>query len=259
MDLDIRDKIAMVAASSQGIGFAIAESLAKEDVIDSICSRNEENIRKALAKLGPKHRGYVCDLQSSEDIKKWIHSTYSDLGSPSILVTNTGGPATGSVDKTTIEEWNLGFNSILLSSVRLVDGVCPYMKENKWGRIVHITSSVAKDPSSILPISSVFRAGMSAMCRLQAKSYGEFGITVNCLLPGRTATERSNQIISAKATATGVTFDEEKTRTAKEIPLKRLATPREIGDVAAFLCSERASFMNGSIVVVDGGTSRGLG
>ena len=97
------------------------------------------------------------------------------------------------------------------------------------------------------------------MCRIQAKTYGKFGVTVNCLLPGRTATERSNQIILKKANTAGISFDDEKTRTAEEIPLKRFATPNEIGDVAALLCSKRASFVNGAIMVVDGGTSRGLG
>jgi len=121
MDLYINGKIAMVAASSQGIGFAVAEALANEGAIVSICSRNLENLKIAQRKLGSKHQAYVCNLQTEKDIEKWVDSTYNDLGPPSILVTNTGGPPVSTLDKTPISEWELGFKSILLSAVRLVD------------------------------------------------------------------------------------------------------------------------------------------
>lgn len=247
MTLGIEGKVAMVAAGTRGIGAAAAKALAAEGAKVSVCGRS--------AAPG----AYRCDLNSAADIKRWHEATVKDLGRPSILVTNTGGPPAGLASALAEEQWKQGFESTVLNVVRLVALVAPGMKEQGWGRVVHITSLVAKDPEPMLAISSTLRAGLSSLCRLQAKELGPFGITVNSLLPGHTATDRQTHLLEKRSKASGRSVEEERRLSCESIPLKRMARPEEMGDAIAFLCSERASYVNGALLLVDGGLSGGLG
>jgi 3-oxoacyl-[acyl-carrier protein] reductase len=262
MDLGIEGRVAMVAAASQGIGLAIATALAKEGVRVSLCGTNPERVKAAVAGLSPdstRHWGQVCNLLSEAALEDWHQKTVEHLGAPSILITNIGGPPAGPATEFQRHNWEIGFSAVYLSTLKLVDLVMPAMKAAKWGRIVHVSSSVAKDPNPILAISSSLRAGLASLARLQAKELGPYGITVNGLLPGQTATERQVQLIRAKAERSQRSFEEEQARIIAEIPLQRLARPQEIADVAAFLCSERASFVSGCQMVVDGAVTKGNG
>lgn len=258
MELGISGKVAMVAAASKGIGLAVAKALSAEGCHVSICSRNQETLGKAAAEIGGTVRGYVADVSKPADLEHWISATTSELGPPDILVTNTGGPPAGPVDQMTDEQWQLGIDSTLLNVVRLVRLVSPSMKERGWGRIVHITSLVARDPSPVLPISSTIRSGLMALTRLQAQELGRFKVTVNGVLPGHTLTDRQTHLANLRAEKEGISVDEAFRLQAEQVPLKRLAEPMEIANVVAFLCSEPASYITGESILVDGGITKGL-
>lgn len=259
MELGLKGKVAMVAAATRGIGLAAAQALAREGAKVSICGLDPARAEAAGKRLGAPHRAYRCDLSYAADIAAWHAATVKDLGAPSILVTNTGGPPAGPIGSLTDEQWKSGFESTVLNVTRLVALAAPAMKEAKWGRIVHITSLVAKDPEPLLPISSTLRAGLRAMTKLQAKELGPFGVTVNGLLPGHTETDRQTHLLEVRAKKNGSTPEEEKRRSAEHIPLRRMAQASEMGDIIAFLCSERAAYISGQSLAADGGLSGGLG
>ena len=258
MDFGLTGKVAMVAAASKGIGKACATLLANEGCLVSICSRNEEVLEAAAADLGENARSYVVDVTNTEDLTWWYEQTRQDLGPVEILVTNTGGPPAGSWLDMTDEQWQSGVDSTLLNVVRLCRLVAPDMKANGWGRIVHITSLVAREPASLLPISSTLRSGLMALTRLQGQSLAADGITVNAVLPGHTLTDRQTHLLEVTAEKEGITVDEAMARQTKSMPAGRMANPEEIAAAVAFLCSEPASYVNGVSLLVDGAYTKGL-
>lgn len=259
MELGLSGKVAMVAAASKGIGFAIAKALTAEGCRVSICGRNEETLEAAAAEIGGDTRSYVVDVADAEDLAWWVEQTRQDLGPVSILVTNTGGPPAGALDSMTDEQWQTGFDGTLMNIVRLVREVQGDMTEAGWGRIVHITSYVAKEPSRLLPISSTLRAGIIALTQLQAAELAPHGITVNGLLPGSTLTDRQRHLAEIRAEREGISAEEALEKQGSDVPIGRLAQPEEIASVAAFLVSAPASYLTGQSIVVDGGLTRGLG
>jgi 3-oxoacyl-[acyl-carrier protein] reductase len=258
MDLGISGKVAMVAAASKGIGLAAAKALVAEGCKVSICARSEDTLEAAAAELGDEARSYVVDVSDAEDLTWWVEQTRQDLGPIGILVTNTGGPPAGAIGSLSDEKWAEGVDSTLLNVVRLSRLVVDDMKSARWGRIVHITSLVAKEPNPLLPISSTLRAGLLAFTRLQAAELGEFGITVNGLLPGHTLTDRQRHLAELRAERESITLDEALEAQAGSVALRRLADPAEIADAIAFLCSERASYITGTSLLVDGGSVHGI-
>ena len=258
MDLGISGKVAMVAAASKGIGLAIAKQLTSEGCRVSICGRTEDTLEAAAAEIGEDTRSYVVDVANLEDLLWWIEQTQQDLGPVDILVTNTGGPPAGGVDQMTDEQWQQGFDGTLLNIVRLVRELQPCMAEAGWGRIVNITSLVAKEPSRMLPISSTLRAGIMALTRVQASEYAAAGVTVNSVLPGHTLTDRQTHLAEIRAEREGITKEEALIKQAAEIPMKRMATPDEIAAAVAFLCSQQAAYITGTNLLVDGGLTKGL-
>lgn len=259
MDLGIEGKVAMVAAASKGIGLATARALAQEGCRVSICARDEAVLEAAAGAISDETRSYVVDVSDAEDLAWWYEQTRQDLGPVSILVTNTGGPPAGSLSEMTDEQWKSGIDSTLMNIIRLVRLVQPDMQAAQWGRIAHLTSFVAKQPSPMLPISSTLRAGIMAMTRLQATELGPFGITVNGILPGHTLTDRQRHLADLRAERNQTSQDAELVATAQEIPVGRIADPEEIASVIAFLCSERASYVSGTSLLVDGGLTSVLG
>lgn len=259
MDFGIQGKVAMVAAASKGIGLATARMLAAEGCHVSICSRTEDTLEAAAAEISPETRSYVVDVTNAEDLEWWVEQTIADLGAPDILVTNTGGPPAGNWLEMTDEHWQSGFDSTLLNIVRLTRLVSPKMVQKNFGRIVHITSLVAKEPSPLLPISSTLRSGIMALTRLQATELAPHGITVNGVLPGHTLTDRQRHLASMVAEKDGITPEEALTSRASEVPTGRLADPEEIAAAVAFLCSVPAAYINGVSLLVDGGLTKGVG
>jgi 3-oxoacyl-[acyl-carrier protein] reductase len=255
MNLNLNKKVALIAAGTNGIGLAIAKQFISEGVLVSVCGLNAERIQKLSAEFGQKHLVLKCDVTSQSDILNWVKTTAEVLGPPTILVTNTGGPPVGNVLETTVEQWQRGFEATILNVKNMVDAALPYLKAQHHSRILHISSLVAEASSNLLSISSTLRTGLSVMTELQAKALGPLGITVNALLPGHTMTDRQTHLLEVRAKKNNSTVEEEKKIAELEIPLKRFATPEEIANVATFLCSESASYVTGTSLLVDGGAT----
>ena len=257
MDFGIRGKVAMVAAASKGIGLAAAKLLAQEGCQVSICARNEETLEAAAAEIGGETRSYCVDVSDADDLAWWVDQTKTDLGPPDILVTNTGGPPAGSFTQMSDDDWHRGFESTLMNVVRLVRLVAPSMQAKGSGRIVHLTSLVAHEPSNVLPISSTLRSGMLALAKLQSNELAPRGITVNCVLPGHTLTDRQRHLAEIRAGKEGISPEEALLKQGSESPVGRLATPEEIGAAVVFLCSQQAAYITGTSILVDGGVVKG--
>jgi 3-oxoacyl-[acyl-carrier protein] reductase len=260
MDLGIRGKVAMVAAGSKGLGRAAALALAAEGCAVSICGRGAEALsatQKELEALGVPAVAMAADVSSAEDLTRWHQATESALGPVDILITNTGGPKAATFDHLSDEDWTAGVDSTLLNAVRMTRLVLPGMRARKWGRIIHITSLVAKQPYPLLTISSTLRAGLSGLTRTLAMETAADGITVNALLPGHIMTDRQHHLAEVKSKAEGITTDEHFARQAAAIPAKRIGVPAEVGAVIAFLCSGPASYVTGQSLLVDGGLVQG--
>lgn len=259
MDLKLEGKTAMVAAASKGIGLAVAQALAAEGCKLSICSHNEDNLTEASHQINGTVETYLVDVANVEDLKWWAAQTKEDLGPVSILVTNTGGPPAGLPSETTDEQWEQGFQSTLMNIVRLVREVSPMMAEAQWGRIVHISSLVAKEPVGILAISSTLRTGLRSLTKLQAQELGPSQITVNSVLPGHTLTDRQRHLAEIRAEREQITVDDALDLAAKLSPLGRLGKPEEIAAAVTFLCSEHAGFITGESILIDGAAVKSAG
>lgn len=259
MDLGLRGKTALVSAGSKGIGLAIAKELAQEGCNVSICSRHQENLDAALPQISGNARGYVCDVSKEADLRKWVEASERELGPPTICIVNTGGPPAGKLDEMTDLQWQLGVESTLMNAVRLPRLVHGAMVEAGWGRVVHVTSLVAKEPEPILPISSTLRAGLMALVRLEAQNVARHGITVNAVLPGHTLTDRQRHLAALVAAEKGVSPEEALRERGEKVPVGRLADPTEIAAAAVFLCSQRASYITGVNLLVDGGLVKSFG
>lgn len=258
MDLGISGKVALIAAASKGIGFATAKLLADEGCKVSICGRAESNLRSAAEKISPDCHWQVCDVSNLESIEHWIQAAKSELGEPHILITNTGGPPVGPVMEISDEQWQTGIDSTLLNIVRMVRLVAPSMAESGWGRIVHITSLVAREPNDLLPISSTIRSGIEALTKVQSNALAKHGVTVNTVQPGYTLTDRQTHLCSIRAEQNGTSLEQEIEKQANIIPVGRMGKPEEIGSAVAFLCSQQAAFITGTSVLVDGGMVKGI-
>lgn len=258
MDLGLTGKVAMVAAASKGIGFATAKLLAQEGCHVSICARNEEQLEAAAAEIGEETRSYVVDVANPEDLEWWFNQTREDLGQLSILVTNTGGPKPGALNALTDEDWQGGVDSTLMNVIRMVRLAQPSMVEAGWGRIIHVTSLVAREPNPMLPISSTLRAGLLALTKLQALEVAAQGVTVNAVLPGHTRTDRQTHIAQIRAERQGISLEESLASGEREIPTGRYAEPEEVAAAIAFLCGQPAASITGQSLLVDGGLVKGI-
>ncbi len=257
MELGIKGRVAMVAAASKGLGKAAAAALAKEGCRVSICGRDPEALEAARAELVGSVLAVRCDVTNPADLEDWFKATLAAFGQVDILVTNTGGPPAATFMDLTEAQWESGVQSTLLNAVRMSRLVLPGMRERKWGRIVHITSLVAKQPTPLLTISSTLRAGLSALTKTMATEFGPDNVLVNALLPGHVMTDRQVHLAEVRARQDGTTVEDYFEKANASIPVRRLGRPEEVGDVIAFLCSERASYLTGSSIQVDGGIIQG--
>jgi 3-oxoacyl-[acyl-carrier protein] reductase len=258
MDLGIKDRVAMIAAASKGIGKACAVALAQEGCKVSICARNASELEKTRSEIeshGPSV-AVVADVSSAGDLEDWYRRTIDRFGQVDILVTNTGGPPVKRFMDLSDESWLSGVESTLMNVVRLSRLVIPGMQERRWGRIIHLTSLVAKQPIDELTISSTLRAGLSGLTKTMANQVGSHNITVNAILTGHILTDRQYALADVRARERGITHEEYFAGQAAEVPMRRIGEPRELGDVVAFLASERASYVTGVSLQVDGGLIR---
>jgi len=262
MDLGLKGKVALVAAASQGLGRAVAEELAAEGASLVLCARSEETLNATCEaireKMGTEVLGVAGDLSVSTDIERIVREGVERFGQIDILITNTGGPPTGKFETLTRENWEDATRGLLTSVLDLTRLVLPGMKERSWGRILNITSIAAKQPVENLMLSNSIRAAVTGFAKTLSNEVAEFGVTVNNIMPGYTATERVEELAQTLANKEGLTAADVRSRWESEIPMKRLGTPKEFAALAAFLVSERASYITGSSIAVDGGWIRSI-
>jgi 3-oxoacyl-[acyl-carrier protein] reductase len=262
MDLGLKDKVALIAASSQGLGRAVAEELAAEGAALVLCARQPQMLAEVAAAIadntGAHVLGVPADVTSMEDIKRVVEAGNDRFGRIDILVTNAGGPPAGTFAQITREQWEEAIRLTLFSAIELTRQVLPGMKQRRWGRILNITSIAVKQPVENLMLSNSLRAGLTGFARTLANEVAAEGITVNNIMPGYTRTERLEDLAKMMAEKQGISPDEFRGRWEKEIPMGRLGEPREFAALAAFLVSERASYITGTSIQVDGGWIRSL-
>jgi 3-oxoacyl-[acyl-carrier protein] reductase len=261
MDLGLRDKIALVAGSSRGLGRAIAEELAAEGASLVLCARGEgalEDARSAIADRGVAVQAIAADLAEQADVERVVAAAIERFGRVDVLVTNAGGPPPGPFEAHSPDAWRQALRLTLESVLSLVRGVLPGMKERRWGRILNVTSIAVKQPVDGLILSNSVRAAVTGFARTLANEVAPFGITVNNLLPGYTRTERLDELAESVSASRDVSVEEARAAWEREIPMGRLGEPREFAALAAFLASERASYITGTSIQVDGGWVRGL-
>ena len=262
MNLGLNNKIALVCATSQGLGFAVADELAAESASLIICSRSDANISKAADAIRDRRGSGVLavagDLSVAADIERIVAAGIEKFGRIDILVTNGGGPPAGNFDSLDAAAWETATRVVLTSVLDLTRLVLPGMKERGWGRILNITSIASKQPVENLMLSNSLRAAVTGFAKTLAGEVAADGITVNNILPGYTRTERLEELIDFLAEKESLTADEIKARWSSEIPMRRLGEPTEFAALAAFLVSERASYITGSSIAVDGGWIKSL-
>jgi 3-oxoacyl-[acyl-carrier protein] reductase len=258
MKIDLSGKTALVTASSKGIGFGIANGLSAAGANVCICGRNEETLATATRKFEDVNRvlAVAGDVSELGFVEQLVKKCSERFGSIDILVNNSGGPPPGEALAITEEQWGAAINSNLLSAVRLSRLVVPAMKEKRWGRIVNLTSTSASEPAAGMVLSNVTRAGVAAFSKTLSLEVAEFGITVNTILTGGCLTDRLRDLLNKSIASSGETFDEAIARIEKTIPVRHLATPDEFAQIVLFLASPAASYINGTAIPVDGGTTK---
>ncbi len=257
MNLDLSGKNALVCGSTQGLGLAAAIELAALGAEITLMSRNEIKLKKAVKKLsntkGQNHKYLVADFQFPQLVKNVITDYLSLDNSIQILINNTGGPKGGKATDATIEEFLEAFNSHLICNHILVQAILPSMKASGYGRIVNIISTSVKQPIPGLAVSNTIRGAVASWSKTLANELGEFGITVNNVLPGYTRTSRYDSIVKNRTAITGLSEEQIEAEFLKEIPLRKIGMPQEFGAAVAFLCTPAASYITGINLPVDGG------
>lgn len=260
MDLGIAGKRALVCGASQGMGRAIAAGLAAEGARVFMCARSEGPLKEAVAEAEKTSKGTIefgtCDLSNAESRQALTQRILKEWGGVDILVHNTGGPAPTLAEETTSEQWQSGFDSLFQSVADLNRAFVPKMKEQKWGRILNVTSLSVLEPIGNLAVSNAIRSAATAYLKTLADELAPHNITVNCVAPGSISTGRVEELIEARAKRNNVSFDDYMADYIKAIPMGRMGTPEEFASVVVFLASSQASYVTGSTICVDGGKRR---
>jgi len=262
MDLGLKGKVALVAAASRGLGRAIAEALAEEGARLGICARGGEDLERARREIadrtGAELYAVAGDVSTREGIAHVTGEILARFGRVDILVGNAGGPPSGLFGAHDWEAWQRAVDLTLRSAVELTRAVLPGMRERRWGRVIHVTSLTVRQPIDGLMLSTSIRAAVTGFARTLANEVAAEGVTVNTILPGFMNTERIVELNEATAAREGVPVTTVERRTIEQIPIRRIGEPRELAALAAFLASERASYITGQSIAVDGGWIRGL-
>jgi 3-oxoacyl-[acyl-carrier protein] reductase len=262
MDLGLKGRGVIVAASSQGMGLATAEAFAREGAQVAMCARTEKTLRVAADKIRTDTKAEIyaepLDVTDGPAVSRFVEQVVKRFGRIDVCVTNAGGPPAKNFLSITADEWRTAEELNFMSVVHLAKAVIPHMQRHRWGRIITITSISVKQPIAELIMSNSVRAAVVGLVKSLSNEFGKDGILVNNVAPGYTATERLQELAGVRALAAGTTPQAICENWAVEIPVKRLADPKEIADVIVWLASERASYITGQTILVDGGIYRGL-
>ncbi len=262
MDLGLSGKIALVAAASKGLGYASALGLAREGARIAICSRTESEIQAAAERITKQTGADVLalsgDVTNPGDVDRIVAQTVSHYGGLHIVVPNSGGPPAGTFETLTPEQWQAGLDSTLFAAVRMIRAALPHMKASRWGRIVVITSTSARQPIPGLLLSNTFRAGVLGLLKTLSQEFAQYGITCNNVAPGSFDTDRLNHLHQRNADQQGISFAEARKQAEARIPLGRLGDPVELANAVVFLASQAAGYITGQTILVDGGQTLGV-
>ena len=262
MNLNLKNKNAIVCASSQGLGKAAALDLAEEGVNLAICSRDQDKINKVKEEIHQKIGSAIkvialqVDLDSPDEIQAFYKQVENDLGSVDILVNNNGGPPPSTFEQLSDDDWQKAFNSTMMSCLRLSKLVIPNMKKNGWGRIINISSVSVKTPVNGLFLSNSLRMGVLGWAKALSDELAPHGITVNTVCPGYTRTERVEAILETQSNSSGLKKEDIEKSIAENIPMKRVGEAEDLAGLITFLASEKADYMTGLAIQVDGGSAR---
>ncbi len=257
MDLGIKNRVAIVTGSSKGIGKAIAKALSEEGAHVVICSRDMAKLNETASDIeqstGKKVLAVETDLTKKNDITTLVNRTVQHFGKVDMLINNTGGPPSMVFSETTDMDWNHAVDQLMMSIIHCCREVIPHMKKKSWGRIINMTSFAAKQPQEGLILSNAIRAGILGLTKTLSNEYAADNILINAVCPGWTLTERLSELAKSKAEKTSREYQEIIDEWTRKIPVSRLADPKEIANLVTFLASERASYITGNTVQVDGG------
>jgi len=262
VDLGLKNRNVIVAASSDGIARSAAEKFAAEGANVAMCSRDAGKLNAAAAQIRQRYGAQVLaeplDVTDAEAVEGFVKHVAQQFGGIDVCVTNAGGPPAKMFFATTTEEWHRAVELNFMSIIHFARAVLPWMQKKQWGRLVTITSITVRQPVTDLIYSNAVRAGVLGLVKSLANEFGKDGITVNNVGPGYTATERLKQLIEKRAKDMGISPADFESRLGVEAPLKRVGQPEEVADAIVWLASERASFITGQTVLVDGGLFKGL-
>jgi len=262
MDLGLKGRGVIVAASSQGIGLATAEAFAREGAQVAMCARTEKTLLDAATRLRNQTKAEIyaeaLDVTDATAVQRFTEQVAKRFGRIDVCVTNAGGPPAKNFLSLSADEWRKAIDLNLMSVVHLCKAVIPFMQRHRWGRIVTITSISVKQPIADLVLSNSVRAAVVGLVKSLSNEFGKDGILVNNVAPGYTATERLQELAQVRALAAGSSPQQICDTWAAETPVKRLGTPEEIADAIVWLASERASYITGQTILADGGIYRGL-
>jgi 3-oxoacyl-[acyl-carrier protein] reductase len=261
MDLGLKGKVIMVAASSRGLGFGVARQGAREGALLSIGSRSQKNIRDAARRITdeiPEAKIYssVLDVTDPDSIEFWVKNTLQEFGTIDGLVVNGGGPPPGRFDEIDDSRWLMGYENTLMSAVRLIRGVLPELRRKKSGSIITITSSSVKEPIDNLLLSNVFRAGVTSLVKSLSFQLAADNIRINNLVPGLFDTERLKELDLRNSGEWRISLENVRMINFEKIPMGRYGDPSEFGNAAIFLLSQAASYVTGETFIIDGGKMR---
>jgi len=257
MELGLKGKVALVTASSKGIGLGTAKVLASEGMKVAISSRDAANLNKARDQItsltGADVLAVTADMTVREDLERLVETTSKKLGGVDVLVYNTGPPKPGTFGELTYADWEEATKLLLLSAVTLTQAVLPHMKSKGWGRLIYISSFTLKQPVANLVLSNTVRLGIAGLSKSLSRELAPHGVTSNGIIQGYVRTDRTLHLVEDRASKTGTSVEEAYKEMAKSVPLGRYAEPEEVGSLVAFIASEKGAYLNGGMFTIDGG------